>query len=95
MIKIIARRIIRPECIERFQALAQELAACSRSEAGNVSYTLNQSTSDPRLHVFLEIWQDQDAISAHNQTEHFTRIVPQFAELTLERLPVELYTELN
>ena len=31
MIKIVARRIIRPECIEAFQALAKELAACSRA----------------------------------------------------------------
>ena len=94
MIKIVARRIIRPECIEAFQALAKELAACSRAEEGNLFYTLNQSNTDPRLHMFQEAWRDQAAIDAHNQSEHFTRIVPQFAALTEERLPVEFYTEL-
>ena len=94
MIKIIARRVIRPDCIEAFHTLAQELAAASRAEAGNLSYTLNQSPADVRLHAFIEVWQDQAAIDAHNRSEHFTRIVPQFAALTEERLPVEFFTEL-
>ena len=72
----------------------QEGAAAIRAEAGNLSYTLNQSTADVRLHAFIEVWQDQAAIDAHNRSEHFTRIVPQFAALTEERLPVEFFTEL-
>ena len=93
MIKIVAKRVIRSECIDVFHQLAAELVASSQAEAGNISYTFNQSTTDPRVHVFLEEWQDQAAIDFHNQTEPFTRIVPQFDELTEGQCTVEHYTE--
>ena len=95
MIKIISSRIIKPACIERFEALAAELVRESRKEPGCLGYTLNRSRSDPRLHTFLEIWADDEAIAAHNASAHFQRLVPQFADLTEERLPPAFYTELE
>ena len=87
--------MVREECVETFQALARELVEKSRAEAGNVSYSLNQSTADPRLHCFLEVWKDQAAIDAHNATDHFTGILPKLAELTGEPQPVDLFTEVT
>ena len=95
MIKIIARRIIRPDCIDAFEALAAELVRESRKEPGCLSYTLNRSAADPRIHLFVEVWADQAAIDAHNASAHFQRLVPQFAALTEERLPTEFFTELE
>ena len=95
MIKLVSRRIIRPECIEAFEALALELVRESRREPGCLSYTLNRSESDKRLHMFLECWDSQGAVDAHNATTHFRRIVPQFAALTEERLPLERFVELE
>ena len=95
VIKIVSRRIIRPDCIERFQALAREHARASREEPGCLGYTLNQSREDPRLHAFIECWADQAALDAHGASAHFQRIVPQFAALTEERPPVEYYRELD
>ena len=95
MIKLISRRIIRPECIETFEALASELVRESKREPGCLSYSLNRSRSDARLHLFLECWADQAAIDAHNASAHFQRIVPQFAALTEERLPLEVFTEIE
>ena len=95
MIKIIARRIIKPDCIEAFEALAAELVRESRKEPGCLSYTLNRSTQDPRIHMFIEAWADRAAIEAHNASAHFTRLVPPFAPLSEERLPTEFFTELE
>lgn len=95
MIKIIAKQIIRKDCIEQYHALAKELIACSREEEGNISYTSNQSIADERVHCFIEIWKDQQAIDIHNATEHFQRIVPQFAELFDGPETVDLYTEVE
>ena len=55
MIKIIARRVVRAENIEKYEALARELVEKSQAEAGNVSYTLNKSIADPKVHTFIEI----------------------------------------
>ena len=95
MIKIIARRVVRPENIEQYEALARELVEKSQAEAGNVSYTLNKSTADPKVHTFIEIWKDQAAIDFHNDTEHFTRIVPQLRPMRESSDPVELFTEVR
>lgn len=95
MIKIIARRVVRPENIEQYETLAKELVEKSQAEAGNVSYTLNKSTADPKVHTFIEIWKDQAAIDAHNASEHFTRLVPRLGALVEQADPVELYTELT
>ena len=95
MIKIIARRVVRPENIEQYEALARELVEKSQAEAGNVSYTLNKSISDPKVHTFIEIWKDQAAIDFHNDTEHFTRIVPQLRPMRESSDPVELFTEVS
>lgn len=91
MIQILARHVIKPACLEAYHTLAAELVEKSRAEAGCVSYASVQSKDDPRVHVFVECWKDQAAIDAHNASEHFTRIIPQFTELFDEADQVTLY----
>lgn len=95
MIKIIAKRIVPAENMERYETLAREMVERSRAEEGNVAYTFNRSTIDSRIHVFLEEWRDQEALDAHNHSEHFVRLVPQLTELAEEVLPVEWYREIT
>lgn len=94
MMKIIARHVIRTECIEDYQKLAAELVAETRKEPGCLFYTLNQSTSDPRVHCFMEGYKDKAAIEAHNSSEYFQRIVPQFAGLLDEPELVEVMEQI-
>ena len=95
MIKIVAKMVVREDAINSFHALAQELVEKSRAEEGNISYSLNQSITDSKVHAFIEIWKDQAAIDSHNKTEHFTSILPKLAELTTEPQPVDLFTEVQ
>ena len=44
--------------------------------------------------TFIEEWQDQEAIDFHNNTEHFKRIVPLFADLRIGKSELNLYTEI-
>ncbi len=95
MIKITARQVIKKECIAKYHELVRELVEKSQAEEGNISYTSNQSLSDERVHCFIEYWKDQDAINAHNATEHFCRIIPQLGELFDEPELVDLYHEVE
>ncbi|MBO6011552.1 MAG: antibiotic biosynthesis monooxygenase [Oscillospiraceae bacterium] len=95
MIKVVARTKVREECIEAYQALAREIVAETQKEAGNVSYTMNQSTEDKKLHAMIEVWENMDALKAHMASEHFKRIVPQMAKYAEERFQPEIYTEVN
>ena len=95
MIVTIARQVIKPEDYERYHALANELLTASRAEAGCVGYRSVQSEEDPRVHLFIECWKDQEAIDIHGATEHFTRIVPQFAAMFDEAEVVTRYNVLE
>ena len=87
----LARQVIKPECIDTYHKLAAELVAASRSEAGCGGYESVQSQDDPRVHIFIEHWKDQEAMDIHGASEHFTRIVPQFSAMFDEEEIVTRY----
>lgn len=93
MIKVIARTLVREECIEAYHTLAKELVTETQKESGNISYTLNQSVENKKLHAMIEVWESGEALDAHMASEHFKRIVPQMAEYAEEKYPLELYSE--
>ena len=93
MIKVVARTLVRENCIEAYHTLAHEMVEATRKEHGNISYTLNQSVENPKLHAMIEIWESREALETHFATEHFQRIVPQFNEFAEEKYPLEIYTE--
>ena len=93
MIKIVARRKIKTDCVEDFLNLAGELVIASNAEEGCHGYTLNRSEEDETLFAFIEYWKDWDAIASHDASEPFRRIVPQFDTLTEQKFDVEHYVE--
>ena len=93
MVKVVARTLVREECIEAYQALAKEIVDETVREPGNVFYTMNQGVEDNRMHAMIEAWESMDALRAHMASEHFRRIVPQMAQYAQESYPPELYTE--
>ena len=95
MIKIVARLLVKEDKVEEFKAAAKELVEKSRAEEGNVFYSLNVSTANPRLLAFIECWKDQAAIDVHNATEHFTTILPKLGGMCEEGQPVEMFTEVE
>ena len=94
MIKIVAKMPVKAGEVDNFVAAAQEIVEKSRKDAGNHVYTLNVKQDDPQCITFIEFWEDQAAIDAHNATEHFQRIFPQLCALCDGDPIVELYDEL-
>lgn len=81
MIRIYVTQRVAPEKAEAFAALAKELVAGSRAEEGNVDYSINKSVQDPDLYAIFEVWASPEALQAHQETEHYTRIIPQIGEI--------------
>ena len=81
------------ENVETFKTLAAELVEKSRAEEGNVFYSLNVNKKDPCTLAFIECWKDKAAIKSHNETEHFTRILPRLLALCSQTPTTELYVE--
>ncbi|NRY60288.1 putative quinol monooxygenase [Clostridium beijerinckii] len=94
MIKIVAKSVIKTEQVEKYLTLAKELVDKSRKEEGCISYGLFQDINDSSILTFIEEWQDEKAINLHNNSEHFTRIVPLLGELRVGNGEVNLYKEI-
>ncbi len=55
-----------------FEAVFLELAGKVRAnEPGNVFYQLTKSRAEADTYKVLELYKDQDALTAHGQTDHF------------------------
>jgi len=91
MITIVAKNLIKQEKIEEFKALAGNLINESRKEKGNVSYNLYQDANNCKVLTFIEEWENQDAINIHNNSKHFTSIVPKFGEFKESTPEINLY----
>lgn len=69
-------------------AAARELVAASLADDGCVAYDLFESATRPDVLLICETWRDAAALAAHEQTAHFTTLVPrmeQLGELKMER----------
>jgi len=91
MITIVAKKIIKEGKIEEFKVLAENLIIESRNEIGCISYNLFQDINNFNTLTFIEEWISEDAIKLHNNSKHFTSIVPKFVDLQEGETMVNLY----
>jgi quinol monooxygenase YgiN len=77
MIGVIATLKVQDGKNAEFEAIFTELAKQVRAnEKGNLAYALTKSRSDPNTYKVLELYADQDALTAHGQTEYFKAAGP-------------------
>lgn len=51
--------------------LLEDIAEQSRTEAGMIDYRVATDVEDPNVVRFFEQYEDEAALEAHTQTEHF------------------------
>lgn len=67
---------------------AEELVTASLKDEGCVAYDLFTSATRCDVLMICETWSDSKALAAHEQTPHFTTLVPrmhQLGEMKLEK----------
>ena len=92
MIALVAKCFVLPGKEDEFKSLAAPLIEASNLEEGCLSYGLFRAKDGSCL-AFVEHWKDAAALEAHNNTPHFTSIVPRFAALVSKPGEVEFYEE--
>ena len=60
---------------ERIARICGQMTAPSREEPGNLFYQSHRSPEDPRLFYLYEQYEDEAGYQAHQDTEHFQRLV--------------------
>lgn len=88
MIRINVNVKVKPENRQRVTELLQELARASRQEKGCHGYDILTNCTNPDLLMIAESWENASVLSAHEHSEHFTRLIPEvleFAELDIQK----------
>lgn len=93
MIRIVAKALVKEECVSDFTAIAKKLVEASQKENGNISYSLNVSTENPRLFCFIEIWESPQILAAHSKSAHFLEAMRNIKPMTEGRMAIEMFKE--
>lgn len=71
MIYVVATLTVKPEARAELIAAAKTCIAGTRTEAGNIAYDMYESVTDPTRMVFVEQWENAEALAPHGKTDHF------------------------
>jgi quinol monooxygenase YgiN len=91
MIVIVAKNKLKPGAAADFIEAAKPLIEASRAEEGNISYELFVDVKDPDTLTFVERWQDEEAVAAHNVAPHFTGALPQLGAFAAAPMEINVY----
>jgi quinol monooxygenase YgiN len=78
VIYVVATLTVKPETRAELIAAAVACIKETRKEAGNIAYDMHESVTDPTKMVFVEQWEDAEALVPHRTAEHmktFGRVV--------------------
>lgn len=81
MILVIAKNIVKKDCIQKFIEATKELIIKTKAEVGCIDYNLYQDKDNLSLFTFVEKWESEEALNKHIASEHFKRIVPSLKDL--------------
>lgn len=89
-IGVIARIVVQEGKTAEFEAVFTDLARQVRAnEPGNIAYQLTKSRTEPNVYKVLEIYKDQDALTAHASAEHFKAAGPSLGAVLAGRPEIE------
>jgi quinol monooxygenase YgiN len=71
----------RPEAVDELGDRLAEVVTATRQEAGCRRYDLHADIADPLRFVFVEEWADDDALTAHNGSEHLRALLADLPRL--------------
>jgi quinol monooxygenase YgiN len=78
VIYVVATLMVKPETRADFIAAATSCIKETRKEKGNIAYDLHESVTDHTKMVFVEQWENEEALVPHRTAEHmktFGRVV--------------------
>lgn len=74
-LKIVATIEAKAQYRDKLIEIIYTLVDKTRKEDGNISYELHQDVKNQLKFIIIEVWKDQQAIDAHNASDHFKAFV--------------------
>lgn len=85
MIFIVVKWKVRTEHAETWLDIVADFTEATRAEPGNLFFDWSRSVEDPTQYVLVEAFADDEAGSAHVNSEHFKKAVEQLASYVAEK----------
>ena len=73
MYHVVVRMEAKAEKAEALVELATYNSGCSRKEPGNLRFDVMRQADNPLRFALYEVYKDEAAFKAHQQTEHYAR----------------------
>ncbi|HLF93136.1 MAG TPA: putative quinol monooxygenase [Planctomycetota bacterium] len=73
MYHVVVRMEAKPEKAEALVELATYNSGCSRKEPGNLRFDVLRQVDNPLRFSLYEVYRDEAAFKAHQQTDHYAR----------------------
>jgi quinol monooxygenase YgiN len=70
LIYVVATLTVKPDMRAEMIAGAKACIAETRKEAGNIAYDMHESVTDPSKMVFVEQWDNAEALEPHRKSDH-------------------------
>ncbi len=93
MIKVVANHIVLESRIDEFLEAGRQMIEVSSNDAGNVHYTLNRNIQRENEFAIIEMWESQEALAAHMESDHFKKYAPLMASMLHEEPTIDIYEE--
>ncbi|HEY5106880.1 MAG TPA: putative quinol monooxygenase [Caulobacteraceae bacterium] len=91
MIGVVATLNVQDGKNQEFEAVFRELQAKVRAgEPGNIAYQLTKSRAHANTYKVLELYKDQEALTAHGQSDHYRELGRKMGPCMAGRAEVEL-----
>jgi quinol monooxygenase YgiN len=85
MFVLVVNLKIKPESVEAFMKKANENAAAARKEPGCRQFDVLVDPNDKTRAMLYEIYNDEQAFEAHQQTPHFKKYLAEAVPLLASR----------
>ncbi len=92
---VMVRMEARPEKVSQLVELATFNSMNSRREPGNVRFDVLRSVEDPNRFALYEVYRDEEAFKAHQQTPHYARWKTEVGDLLAAPRTSEKYANLR
>jgi quinol monooxygenase YgiN len=70
VIYVVATLTVKPEMRAEFIEAAKACIVGTRAEPGNIAYDLHESVTDSSRMVFVEQWENAEALEPHRKADH-------------------------
>lgn len=74
-ITLVATITAKPEHAEALKSELLKLAKASQAEQGAMQYNIHQDNDNPNSFITYEVWENQELMEQHGQSEHFQNFV--------------------